>query len=520
MEFRLIKKLKDRGRWRIFKLKLIDARLYFVSIFVGLLTGLIAVPYHYLLQFFFNLRHDFFDSHPKWYWYLPLFLLMWGILIFVSWLVKKMPLITGGGIPQTRGVINGRVAYKHPFIEVIAKFVGGILALSTGLSLGREGPSVQIGSYVGCLVSKWGRVLAGERKQLLAAGAGAGLAAALASSLLVIESIERFDAPKTAITTLLAGVVAGGVASWLFPINPYFQIDAIVPGMTFWSQVKLFLLLAAVVSVFGKFFSVTTLQVKHIYPAIKHPEYVKMLYLLFIAYLISMAEVNLTGGGEQFLLAQAMHPDTHILWIVGMMLLHFVFSTFSFSSGLPGGSFIPTLVTGGLLGQIVALILVQQGVIAYENISYIMLICMSAFLVAVIRTPLTAIVLITEITGHLEVFYPSIVVGGLTYYFTEMLQIKPFNVILYDDMINSPEFQEEKRYTLSVEVMSGSYFDGKTVNEIQLPERCEIINIHRDRKDIPPAKQKLVPGDQVQIEMDAQDIEKLYEPLVSMANIY
>ena len=51
MEFRLIKKLKDRGRWRIFKLKLIDARLYFVSIFVGLLTGLIAVPYHYLLQF-------------------------------------------------------------------------------------------------------------------------------------------------------------------------------------------------------------------------------------------------------------------------------------------------------------------------------------------------------------------------------------------------------------------------------------------------------------------------------------
>ena len=346
-------------------------------------------------------------------------------------------------------------------------------------------------------------MLAGERKQLLAAGAGAGLAAAfaapLASSLLVIESIERFDAPKTAITTLLAGVVAGGVASWLFPINPYFQIDAIVPGMTFWSQVKLFLLLAAVVSVFGKFFSVTTLQVKHIYPAIKHPEYVKMLYLLFIAYLISMAEVNLTGGGEQFLLAQAMHPDTHILWIVG---------------------FIPTLVTGGLLGQIVALILVQQGVIAYENISYIMLICMSAFLVAVIRTPLTAIVLITEITGHLEVFYPSIVVGGLTYYFTEMLQIKPFNVILYDDMINSPAFKEEARYTLSVEVMSGSYLDGKIVDELRLPERCIIINVHRDRKNWPPKGQKLMPGDQVQIEMDSQDIEKLYEPLVSMANIY
>lgn len=116
-------------------------------------------------------------------------------------------------------------------------------------------------------------------------------------------------------------------------------------------------------------------------------------------------------------------------------------------------------------------------------------------------------------------FLPSIVVGGLTYYFTEMLQIQPFNVTLYDDMISSPDFQEEKRYTLSVEVMSGSYFDGKTVSELLLPERCEIINIHRDRK-IYPRQSKTCSGDQVQIEMDAQDIEKLYEPLVSMANIY
>ena len=314
--------------------------------------------------------------------------------------------------------------------------------------------------------------------------------------------------------------MAGGVASWIFPISPYFQIDAIVPGMTFWSQVKLFLLLAAVVSVFGKFFSVTTLQVKRIYPAIKHPEYVKMLYLLFIAFLISMAEVNLTGGGEQFLLLQATSPDTHILWIVGMMLLHFVFSIFSFSSGLPGGSFIPTLVTGGLLGQIVALIMVRQGVIAYENISYIMLISMVGFLVAVVRTPLTGIVLITEITGHLDVFYPSIIVGGLTYYFPEMLQIKPFNVVLYDEIISTPAFRTEGRSSLFVEIMTGAYFDGKEVDHLTLPQRCIIKTIHRDRKDLAPAGQTLIPGDQVEIEIDSQDIEKLYEPLVSMANIY
>lgn len=517
-------KLEDIGKWQVWRLKLIDARLYFVSVFVGLLTGLIAVPYHYLLQLFFNIRRGFFDSHPHWYWHIPLFLLLWGILIFVSWLVKQMPLISGGGIPQTRGVINGRISYKHPFIELASKFTGGVLSLGAGLSLGREGPSVQIGSYVGALVAKWTRVLSGERKQLLAAGAGAGLAAAfaapLASSLLVIESIERFDAPKTAITTLLAGVVAGGVASWMFPVNTYNQIEAVVPVLSFFGQMKLFLLLAAIVSVSGKIYSFVTLYSKKLYQSFKRPVYIKMLYLLFVAYLISLTEVNLTGGGEPYLLGQAMHPDTQVWWLTGMMLLHFVFSALSFASGLPGGNFIPTLVTGGLLGQIVGLVLVRYGVIAEESVGYMMLVCMSAFLVAVVRTPLTAIVLITEITGHLNVFYPSIVVGGLTYYFTELLQIKPFNVALYEDMIHSPSFVEEKRYTLSVEVMEGSYLDGKTVTELQLPEHCEIINVHRNRKNLTPDGLKLQPGDQVQIEMDSQDIEKLYEPLVSMANIY
>lgn len=500
-------------RWRIWKLKLIDARLYFVSIFVGLLTGLVAVPYHYLLQQLFNSRKLFFDGHYPWYFHVLFFFTLWGILLCVNWMVKKMPLITGGGIPQTRAVINGRITYKNPLTQLIAKFTGGILAISAGLSLGREGPCVQIGSYVGNIISKWGHVLAGERKQLLAAGAGAGLAAAfaapLASSLLVIESIERFDAPKTAITTLLAGVVAGGVASLIFPFNPYSQISAIAPQATFIDQLKLFLFLAVVISVFGKIYSMFTLWCKDFFTRLKHPPYMKMLYLLIIAYTISLTEIDLTGGGEQFLIMQAMHGYHPVLWIAAMMLIHLIFTSLSFSSGLPGGNFIPTLVTGGLFGQIIALLLVKYGFIETESISYIMLISMVGFLVAVVRTPLTGIVLITEITGHLDVFYPSIIVGGLTYYFTEMLQIKPFNVVLYDEMISTPAFRTEGRSSLFVEIMTGAYFDGKKVDHLTLPQRCIIKTIHRDRKDLAPAGQTLIPGDQVEIEIDSQDIEKL-----------
>ena len=105
----------------------------------SLLTGLIAVPYHYLLYYLLHIRSDFFASRPAWYWHIPLFLSFWGILILVSRMVGRMPLIGGGGIPQTRGAINGRITYKHPFIELVSKFTGGILSVSAGLSLGAKG---------------------------------------------------------------------------------------------------------------------------------------------------------------------------------------------------------------------------------------------------------------------------------------------------------------------------------------------------------------------------------------------
>lgn len=327
--------------WRILKLKLVDARLYFVSLIVGLLTGLVAVPYHYLLQLFYNYRKDFFESSPPWYLHIIAFLAFWGILLFVSWMVKRWPYISGGGISQTRGAINGRIVYKHSLRQLLAKFAGGVLTLSSGLSMGREGPSVQMGSYIGDLVGKWGHILSGERKQLLAAGAGAGLAAAfaapLAAATLVIESIERFDAPKTAITTILAGVVAGTIANMIFPINPYHEINAVAPDLSFSLQIKLFLLFAVIVSVFGKFYSLLMLYVKRLYPAIKQPEYIKLLGLLIMAYTISL---TLTGPDRR----RRTVPDgtgfragkESILWITGMMLLHMVFTVYSFFTRTAG----------------------------------------------------------------------------------------------------------------------------------------------------------------------------------------
>ena len=89
-----------------------------------------------------------------------------------------------------------------------------------------------------------------------------------------------------------------------------------------------------------------TLWCKDFFTRLKHPPYMKMLYLLIIAYTISLTEIDLTGGGEQFLIMQAMHGYHPVLWIAAMMLIHLIFTSLSFSSGLPGGNFIYTSYRG------------------------------------------------------------------------------------------------------------------------------------------------------------------------------
>lgn len=74
----------------------------------------------------------------------------------------------------------------------------------------------------------------------------------------------------------------------------------IEPLLPFLSQLKLFLLLAVVISLFGKFYSEVTLYFKQVYTGVKHPAYMKMLYLLVVAYSISLVQVNLTGEESSF----------------------------------------------------------------------------------------------------------------------------------------------------------------------------------------------------------------------------
>src|SRR4029077_19440818 len=131
-----------------------------------------------------------------------------------AWLVRRYsPQASGSGIPHVEAVLSGEVP-QAPYRLIPVKFVGGVLAIGSGLALGREGPSVQMGASVANLLGAIFRRNGDDCRVLLAAGAGAGLATAfnapIGGAVFVLEELaRRFD---TRITIATLGASAGAIA--------------------------------------------------------------------------------------------------------------------------------------------------------------------------------------------------------------------------------------------------------------------------------------------------------------------
>ena len=165
---------------------------------------------------------------------------MWACLLVVAacagatavaaWLVRRFsPQAEGSGIPNVEAVLRGELP-PAPYRLIPVKFVGGLLAIGSGLALGREGPSVQMGASKAHLLGKLFRRNEDDCKMLLAAGAGAGLATAfnapIGGAVFVLEElVRRFDT-RTTIVTLGASAGAIAVARVLLGDAPDFHVAA------------------------------------------------------------------------------------------------------------------------------------------------------------------------------------------------------------------------------------------------------------------------------------------------------
>lgn len=336
----------------------------------------------------------------------PLWPLLWtpAISALVVWAVRRWaPGAGGSGPPQLSAALDTRldaaarsklISLKNALAKLLA-VTGGLLA---GLSLGRQGPSVQIAAGVMYAARRFLSPRSGiTARELLVAGGAAGIAAAfntpLGGIVFAIEELSRKLETRSSGLMMGAIVLAGLVAISAFGNLSYFgriRIEqtgwgVLAPGMALALLCGLGggllarLLIASLIGSVDRFSALRR----------KRPVYFAAACGLAVAVIGLVTGASVSGGGHdhtRLLLAQEHGQPLPVVWTV----LKFVATWLSVWSGVPGGLFAPALSIGASLGHDVAQLL------APEYAMVLIALGMAGFLAAVTQTPITAMIIVME----------------------------------------------------------------------------------------------------------------------------
>ena len=478
---------------------------------VGLGAGAVAVLFQKALSLAEGARASLLSwlkGFPEWGWaVLPL---VAAVLAGIAgWLTSRYaPEAAGSGIPHLKGVLLQvrRLSWRR---LLPVKFTGGVLAIGAGLSLGREGPTVQMGAAVGQAVGQMLKVPRRSRSHLMSAGAGAGLAAAfnapLAGFIFTIEELHRELSPLTYGTALIGAVVADIVArSWMGQL-PSFHISGYpMPDLT---ALPLFAILGLVTGLMAAIFNralLRSLQLSHRLERV--PAWAKASGLGAVAGLVAWWLPEAVGGGhstaERILRGEYASLD-FLPFLAVLFLAKFALTVASYGTGVPGGIFAPMLVLGASIGLMVGQIsfLCVPG-LAHTPAAFAVVGMASAF-AAIVGAPLTGIVLILEMTGNYEQLFPLLVACMVAFLTAERLRVEPiYEALLQYDLQRTGAHagQYAEHVMMDVTVEPHSPMDGRRVRNLGLPRGCLLVLIRRGGREIVPGGEtRLRPGDQLQV---------------------
>lgn len=226
-------------------------------------------------------------------------------------------------------------------------------------------------------------------------------------------------------------------------------------------------------------------------------------------------------GGEHTLAEKVMHGSYTYKTLIILFVLKFLFTAACFSSGIPGGLFLPMIVLGALAGKIYGMFvinLIPEVTPGYEV--YFIVLGMAALLTAVMKAPITSTILMLEVTGSFSHFFPLVTVCMITFLMTEVIKMRSINDILLENMLPKgldENGDEEKKITIKIPVGLDSLLDGKKVKEIVWPEKCLIVGIDRgDREIIPHGETKMLAGDLLVFLMDERTASLVKPLLIEM----
>lgn len=478
---------------------------------IGVAAGGAAMAFQWALFAVEESRHRLLESlhaYPAWGWLvLPVIGLALGSI--AGWITSRhVPEIAGSGIPHVKAVLHHLRPMRWLRV-LVAKFVGGLASLGAGLSLGREGPTVQIGASVAAGISTLLKVPRRSRSQLIACGAGAGLASAfnapLAGFIFVIEELQRELSPWTYGAALIATVCADIVTRSFTGQMPSFHVSGYpTPPI---GALPLFAALGAVAGVVGVVFNRSLLgTMKWFHGQQRVPAWLWPGIVGLIVGLVAWWLPEATGGGHLTAghLLRGFHAAPEALgFVVALFAVKFVLTQISYGSGAPGGIFAPLLLLGALLG----LMMGQLGVALFPSLAgnpaAFAVVGMAALFTAVVRAPLTGIVLILEMTANYEQLFALVVACLMAYLVAEHFQDKPVYEALLDYDLRRKGIhpvEEAEPVLVDLVVQPASPMDHRLVRDLRLPSGCLLVTVKRaGREIVPDGDTRLHIGDQVTV---------------------
>lgn len=397
-----------------------------ISIFRYLLAGseiLRAVIYH-------NLREALADG--QWQW-LALYILSFIIIAYLlKLIVAREPMCTGSGIPQIKGILQGDMSMRW-FSVLCSKILGGVLAIGAGMSLGREGPSVQIGACVGQGLSQTSRRTRFESRILMTAGAGAGLAAAfnapLAGVIFGLEEMQKTISPALLLTGITASITAATVTEVVFGMSPVFSMGYLLPLPL--NLFDVLVVAGVVIGLLGRLFNIALAYSLNTYGRLGLFGMKKPLVPLTLAGILGFVLPEILGGGN-LLVDSLVVTDYTIGFLCLLFVGKFLFTMICFGSGVPGGIFLPMLVLGAAGGAVLAKLLVLAGLLPAMYYADIIVFGMAAYFSSVVKSPVTGSILILEMTGSFQHMLALLVVSLTAYVISDLTGGRP----VYDELLD------------------------------------------------------------------------------------
>jgi CIC family chloride channel protein len=327
-----------------------------------------------------------------------------------AWLVRRFsPYASGSGIPHVEAVLLQELP-QAPISLIPVKFVGGLLAIGSGLALGREGPSVQMGASIAHLVGRVFRRQLPDCLVLLAAGAGAGLATAfnapIAGAVFVLEElVRRFDT-RIAIATFGASAGAIAVSRLLLGQQPDFAVELQpYPGF---ATVPLYLSLGVVAGLLGVAYNKTLLGALSATERLRRwPVELRGAFVGGLVGLIAWFGPDLVGGGDS-ITGRTLTGTEPLRWVLPVFGLRFVLGAICYAARTPGGLFAPMLVLGAQSGLMFGLLCGHWVPQAVPDPKALAVVGMAALFTGVVRAPLTGIILVTEMTANFTLLLPML----------------------------------------------------------------------------------------------------------------